>query len=151
MENLLKKLEEVPKDKELIVFDLDGTLTESKADMDEEMASLLGQLLQIKIVAVIGGGKYGQFQRQFLGKFSAPKELLGKLFLFPASATVFYAHDNNEWRKVYGWDLNEEEKKKIFLAFEKTFRELNYKQPDKVFGELIEDRGTQITFSALGQ
>ena len=151
MKNLLKKLEEVPKDKELIVFDLDGTLTESKADMDEEMASLLGQLLQIKIVAVIGGGKYGQFQRQFLSKLSAPKELLGRLFLFPASATVFYAYDNNEWRKVYSWDLTEEEKRKIFLAFERTFKELNYKQPDKIFGELIEDRGTQITFSALGQ
>jgi hypothetical protein len=31
--------------KNLIVFDLDGTLAESKSSLDEEMATLLGQLL----------------------------------------------------------------------------------------------------------
>lgn len=149
--NLLDKIEEVPRDKKLIVFDLDGTLTESKADMDKEMAFLVGKLLEVKHVAIIGGGKYDQFKRQFLDKLFVSKELLGRLLLFPASATAFYKYDNNEWKKVYSRDLTEEEKKKVFLAFEKTFRELDYKQPDEIFGELIEDRGTQITFSALGQ
>jgi len=53
--NLLHNIQDVPQDKQLIVFDLDGTLTESKADMDEEMANLLKELLKIKKVAVIGG------------------------------------------------------------------------------------------------
>lgn len=150
---LLHNTEEVPKNKELIVFDLDGTLTKSKSDMDEEMAFLVGKLLEVKKVAIIGGGKYNQFKRQFLDNLFAPKELFAKLLLFPASGTAFYRYDNNdnEWRKIYSKDLTEEEKKKVFMAFEKTFHELDYKHPDETFGELIEDRGTQITFSALGQ
>src|SRR3989344_4234213 len=153
MENnkLLHNTEEVPKNKELIVFDLDGTLTKSKSDMDKEMAFLVGKLLEVKRVAIIGGGKYDQFKRQFLDNLFAPKEPLAKLLLFPALGTAFYKYDNNEWRKIYSKDLTEEEKKKVFMAFEKTFQELGYKHPDETFGELIEDRGTQITFSALGQ
>ena len=38
--------------KKLIVFDLDGTLAESKSQLDDEMAALLGALLGIvKVVA----------------------------------------------------------------------------------------------------
>lgn len=148
---LLHNTEEVPKNKELIVFDLDGTLTKSKSDMDEEMAFLFSKLLEVKKVAIIGGGKYDQFKRQFLDNLFAPKELLAKLLLFPASGTAFYRYDNNDWRNIYSKNLTEEEKKKVFVAFEKTFQELGYKHPDETFGELIEDRGTQITFSALGQ
>ena len=44
--------------KKLIVFDLDGTLAESKSEMDPEMDSLVTRLLQAKKMAVIGGGKY---------------------------------------------------------------------------------------------
>jgi phosphoglycolate phosphatase-like HAD superfamily hydrolase len=38
--------------KKLIVFDLDGTLAESKSSLDAEMATLLGSLLDIVRVAV---------------------------------------------------------------------------------------------------
>ena len=149
--NLLRNVEEVPKNKKLIIFDLDGTLTESKSDVDEEMVGLLKKLLEIKPVAVIGGGKYQIFMEQFVSRLNMPKELLRKLYLFPASGTVFYKYNNGSWSQVYAHEFSPDEKKKVFLAFERTFRELDYKHPDKIFGELIEDRGTQITFSALGQ
>jgi hypothetical protein len=41
--------------KELIVFDLDGTLAESKSPLDAEMSALLHELLGIVKVAVISG------------------------------------------------------------------------------------------------
>ena len=151
MGNLIHNPEEVPKDKKLIIFDLDGTLTESKVEMDPEMASLLGELLKFKKVVVIGGGKYDQFHRQFLNKLSASGELLQNLFLFPTTATVFYKYNGSQWQEIYNQKLTEEEKKMIFSAFEKTFQELNYKHPAQIYGELVEDRGSQITFSALGQ
>ncbi len=150
MQNLLDKVNQVPKDKKLIVFDLDGTLTESKSDLDEEMAELLRKLLEIKLIAVIGGAKYEIFQRQFLSKLEISSELLKNLFLFPTTATTFYKHNGISWEEVYRDDLTIDEKEKIFAAFEKTFQELGYKHAEKIFGELIEDRGTQITFSALG-
>ena len=48
----------VLKEKKLIVFDLDGTLAESKSGMDSQMAGLMRRLLNEKMVAVISGGRY---------------------------------------------------------------------------------------------
>jgi len=53
-------------EKKLIIFDLDGTLAESKQPMDVEMAGLLARLLEKKKVAVISGGSFKQFEKQFL-------------------------------------------------------------------------------------
>lgn len=151
MDNLIKDIQKTPRDKKLIVFDLDGTLADSKMDMDSEMAELFINLLEKKFVAVIGGGKYELFQRQLLPKLSTAGELLKKLYLFPTTSTAFYRYDEGGWKQVYAHNLSEEEKKRIFDAFEKAFSELGYKHPEKVYGEIIEDRGTQVTFSALGQ
>ena len=149
--NLINKIEDVPKNKKLIVFDLDGTLAESKYPIDKETAELLEELLKAKKIAVIGGGKYELFQRQLLYKLSLPKELLTSLFLFPATATTFYKYDGNNWIEVYSQHFSKEEKEKILAAFDKTFQELNYKHPEKIYGELVEDRVSQITFSVFGQ
>jgi hypothetical protein len=44
--------------KSLIIFDLDGTLAESKSSLDGEMAALLGRLLEVVKVAIISGGAW---------------------------------------------------------------------------------------------
>lgn len=151
MSKLLRKIQKKHKRTKLIIFDLDGTLTLSKSSMDAEMAELIQKLLKKKLVAVIGGGKYEQFQKQFLAKLKIQGELFKNLFLFPTSGTSFYRYADDIWQEVYAEKLSEAEKKRIFKAFEKTFRELNYAHPEKIYGELIEDRETQITFSAIGQ
>src|SRR3989344_8164486 len=150
MSNLVHKIEEVPKDKKLIVFDLDGTLAESKLDIDEEMAGLIKDLLEKKSVAVIGGGKYALFQHQLVSKLNIKEELLKKLFLFPTTSTTFYRYDDGEWEQVYIHNPSDEEKKRIFDAFDKAFSELDY-HPEDVYWKVVEDRGSEITFSALGQ
>ena len=48
--------------KNLIIFDLDGTLAESKSPLDRGDGELLGQLLAVVQVAVISGGAWPQFQ-----------------------------------------------------------------------------------------
>ena len=149
----LRKIGEQHRKAKLVVFDLDGTLTASKTDMDEEMAGLIKSLLEKKMVAVISGGKYEQFQKQLLSKLNLGSNLsfFKKLFLFPTSGTSFYRYNGQDWEQVYAEKLSEEEKKRILESFEKTFQELNYTHPEKIYGEIVEDRGTQITFSALGQ
>jgi hypothetical protein len=52
--------------KKLIIFDLDGTLAESKSSLDAKMAALLSALLSIVKVAVISGGNWQQFKEQLL-------------------------------------------------------------------------------------
>ena len=137
--------------KELIVFDLDGTLAKSKAVMDSEMSQLLVELLAVKKVAVIGGGKYGLFRTQLVSLLKkCPKELLKNLFLFPTTSTAFYRYDRG-WKNVYTLGLSTREREKIKRAFHGVMKEAGYVPPKNVYGKVIEDRGTQITFSALGQ
>ena len=69
------------KNKDLFIFDLDGTLIETKSPMKAEMSKLITRLLKMKKVAIIGGGKYNTFQELFLRELKCPKELLKKLFL----------------------------------------------------------------------
>ena len=137
--------------KKLIVFDLDGTLTWSKAPIEKDMVKLFSRLLHQKMVAVIGGGKYEQFKNQFVRHLPKSDELFKKLFIFPTCSTEFYRLKKNGWQRVYSYKLSATEKKKIKNAFKKAFAATNYKNPKKIYGVVIEDRGTQITFSAAGQ
>jgi phosphomannomutase len=52
--------------KKVIAFDLDGTLAPSKSALPDAMGAQISQLLEHKIVCVISGGKFGQFEKQFL-------------------------------------------------------------------------------------
>jgi len=54
--------------KQLIAFDLDGTLTESKAPLDDEIAGLLATLLTFALVAVISGGDWPQLKKQVIDR-----------------------------------------------------------------------------------
>jgi phosphomannomutase len=142
----LKKLQP----KKLIVFDLDGTLAKSKSTIDKEMVDLLTELLSRKKVAVIGGGKYGLFKSQMMSQLKLPKNLLENLYLFPTTATAFYRY-NKGWKNVYLLQLTKDERALIKKTFARVFKEIGYEHPKKTYGTVIEDRGTQVTFSALGQ
>ena len=139
------------KNKKLIVFDLDGTLAPSKAPADAEMIELLTALLQQKLVAIIGGGRYSLFDEQILRQLPNHPELLKRLHLFPTCSTVYYRHNGEGWSQVYAKNLTADERDSIVRAFHEVFAELKYEHPTETFGDIIEDRGTQITFSALGQ
>ncbi len=134
--------------KRLIVFDLDGTLAKSKAALDDEMAALLGRLLGVVKVAIISGGDFPQFQEQVLGHLPAASDLRN-LSLLPTSGTKFFVYDGS-WRKLYSDDLSVAEKTKIEESLERAVAQTGL-QPKETWGERIEDRGTQITYSALGQ
>jgi phosphomannomutase len=134
--------------KKLIVFDLDGTLAESKASVDAEMATLLDSLLQIVKVSVISGGAWEQFEKQVLAHLSND-ERLKNLSLLPTCGTKFYQFEAG-WKLLYSEDFTDAEKKKIIDSLQQAISESDCKA-DKVWGEIIEDRGSQITFSGLGQ
>ncbi len=137
--------------KNLIIFDLDGTLAESKNQISDEMMGLLSKLLEKYAVAIISGGAFPQFEKQILSNLLLEDEQLKRLFLFPTCATSFYQWDK-DWYKVYAENLTEEEKKRVFKAFETCFQQVGFQIPKQLlYGDILEDRGSQITFSALGQ
>lgn len=138
--------------KKVIAFDLDGTLAESKSALPGEMSLLLGKLLKKYEVCVISGGKFEQFEEQLLGNLKVDSSLLGKLHLMPTCGTRFFQYDFNidNWRQIYAEDFTVKDKEKIINALKGSAKDLGLLEP-KPWGEIIEDRGSQITFSALGQ
>jgi phosphomannomutase len=134
--------------KKLVVFDLDGTLAQSKASLDAEMSAILNNLLGLINVAVISGGDWPQFQKQVLSHLTSD-ERLKNLSLLPTCGTQFYRYETG-WEKLYAEDFTSEQKKKIISSLKQAIEQSGLKA-EKVWGEVIQDRGSQITFSALGQ
>jgi phosphomannomutase len=134
--------------KKLIVFDLDGTLAESKSSLDTEMSALLHDLLGIVKVAVISGGDWPQFEKQLLSNLPNDERLMN-LSLLPTCGTKFFQYAG-DWKKIYSEDFTGDEKEKIVSSLKKALGKAGFKI-EKVWGEVIEDRGSQITYSALGQ
>ena len=135
---------------ELIVFDIDGTMTRSKLPLDAEMAGLLDRLLGKYKVAIISGANYKQFQWQILDQLKCSSEKMKNLYLLPVDGTVFCSYQDG-WRCQYDLSLSEEEKERIRDAFENIFEESGFEKPTKTYGKIVEDRGAQLNFSAFGQ
>ncbi len=134
--------------KDLVAFDLDGTLAESKQPLQEPMGEALANLLDVAHVAVISGGDWPQFEKQVASRLPERADRT-KLWLMPTTGTKLYRFDG-EWRAVYAELFEEDEKQKILHAFDESLEATGF-VPEKTWGERIEDRGSQITFSALGQ
>ncbi|QCB41837.1 HAD-IIB family hydrolase [Sphingomonas sp. PAMC26645] len=134
--------------KDLVAFDLDGTLAESKQPLQEPMGEALANLLDVAHVAVISGGDWPQFEKQVASRLPERADRT-KLWLMPTTGTKLYRFDG-EWRAVYAELFEDDEKQKILTAFDESLEATGF-VPEKTWGERIEDRGSQITFSALGQ
>jgi HAD superfamily hydrolase (TIGR01484 family) len=132
------------------VFDLDDTLAPSKSPMDPTMSAALAQLLERTPVCIISGGRFEQFEAQALDGFSAPPAAMEQLHLMPTCGTRYYRWKAGEWVLQYAEDLTEDEKTRTIAVLEAGAKSLGLWHPGP-WGDLIEDRGSQITFSALGQ
>lgn len=139
-----------PEETDAIAFDLDGTLTPSKGPMASVLAGALAELFEQMPVAIMSGGWYPQFQKQIL-PFLPQGARLERLYLFPASASSCYVFQDGAWAESYSHAFSADERARVMRAFDEALGETGFETPSQVWGERIEDRGSQITFSALGQ
>lgn len=136
---------------ECIIFDLDSTLAKSKQPIDNEMAEALLSLLAHTYVAVASGGKFDQLRIQVADQIPS-SELYNKLYFLPTSGAELYEYRNNSWNSVYKEMLTEQEAQLITQAIHKANDQtstVDFSQT--AYGERIEFRGSQVSFSALGQ
>ena len=136
----------------LVAFDLDDTLAPSKSALPEPMANQLRALLDRVPVCVISGGEFGQFRTQLLDNLGASSSQLKNLHLMPTCGTRYYRWDEQDaqWEQVYANDLTTEQRERAIASLERHAREQGVWESHP-WGQIIEDRGSQITFSALGQ
>ncbi|MEO5921155.1 MAG: HAD-IIB family hydrolase [Pseudolysinimonas sp.] len=135
----------------LVAFDLDDTLAPSKTAADPRMARLLVDLLEAVQVCVISGGNFAQFETQLIANLPLDHpDALSRMHLMPTCGTQYYLYGAGGWRQQYAENLTDEQKAAALAAVESEARRLGYWESE-TWGPILEDRGSQITFSALGQ
>ena len=142
--------------KKVLAFDIDQTLNVAKTPITDEIADLLVKCLDHFEICPISGQKFDQFLIQIVDRLKDPTpEQLSHLHLFVAQGTQYYKFntEKNDWELVYNYPLTDEQVAKISETIEKSARELGYWEEDKLKegDEIIENRLSQVTFSALGQ
>ena len=135
---------------DLVAFDLDDTLAPSKSSLPPRMAALLAELLDVVQVGVISGGQFGQFESQLIaGLPAAATASFSRLHLLPTCGTQYYRFDDG-WHQQYAENLTDAQKTAALAALETEAKKLELWET-QTWGPILEDRGSQITFSALGQ
>ncbi|WP_411721091.1 HAD-IIB family hydrolase [Mycetocola sp.] len=135
----------------LVAFDLDDTLAPSKSPMDPHMSQILADLLEVVPVCIISGGQFAQFKMQAIDNLpQAGSAHLERLHLMPTCGTQYFRFEDEAWEQIYAENLTDHEKTRALAAVETRARELGFWESD-TWGPILEDRGSQITFSALGQ
>ena len=142
--------------KKVLSFDIDQTLNIAKTPVPDEIAELLTECLNYFEICPISGQKFDQFLIQIVDEMKdATPEQLTHLHLFVAQGTQYYRYDasKKDWEQVYNYPLTDEQVAKITEAIETAAKELGYWEEDKLAegDEIIENRLSQVTFSALGQ
>ena len=152
--------------KKVLAFDIDQTLNVAKTPITDEIADLLIKCLNHFEICPISGQKFDQFLIQIVNRLldrGVTARQLTHLHLFVAQGTQYYRYkaetaDNatysqDNWQQIYNFPLTDEQVKKISASLEKSARELGYWEEDKLADgdEIIENRLSQVTFSALGQ
>lgn len=136
-------------DARAVAFDLDNTLARSKMRMDGRMSRRLAELTHLISIAIVSGGRFEQFVSQILDALGSDADFRA-LHLMPTSGTRYYRWSGSGWAKVYAYDLSQHARDAARESLERHARELGLWEPH-TWGPRIEDRGSQITFSALGQ
>ena len=149
--------------KKVLSFDIDQTLNIAKTPVPDEIADLLTACLDHFEICPISGQKFDQFLIQIVNRLverGAKPSQLEHLHLFVAQGTQYYRYNaksdtysEDNWEQVYNFPLKDEEVAKITNAIETAAKELGYWEEDKLQpgDEIIENRLSQVTFSALGQ
>ena len=134
----------------LVAFDLDGTLAESKQRVSYDMGESLAQLLKKMPIAIMSGAGFPQFEKQFFP--AIPMEAnLNNLYIFPTNAAQCFVYRTEAWKPQYDHAFSATDRDEIHRAITDASAELSMPEPKQVWGDIVQDRGAQITFSAVGQ
>ncbi len=144
--------------KKVLSFDIDQTLNIAKTPIPPEIAEVLVKCLDYFEICPISGQKFEQFLVQIVNPLKTAgvtDDQLTHLHLFAAQGTQYYTYslEKHDWVQIYNYPLKEEDVAKITAELERAARELGYWEEDKLQpgDEIIENRLSQVTFSALGQ
>src|SRR3989344_1088887 len=125
-----------------IIFDMDGTLTESRGAMDPASVEAFEKLCAAFMVAVISGADVGQMKTQI--PFDAFWRHGVPLYLMALNGNVCVHNGTEKWRTALFW--------RDRMEILKHIAALRTEFPCEIMDEsdLVEDRAAQVSFSFIG-
>lgn len=133
----------------LAMFDLDGTLAPSKSEISPATAHMLCGLLAAIDVCIISGGRFEQFDAQVLRHLGTLCDR-ERLHLMPTCGTRYLRWEAGGWNEIYFEKLSSDETKRACEVLRSGAEQLGF-WTNATWGPALEDRGSQVTYSALGQ
>jgi phosphomannomutase len=122
-----------------LFFDMDDTLTRSKSPMSAAHESLFRSLCEKKDVIVVSGQDESNIRRQITAQFD------GSYYLLTQNGNHAINKDGSVlWHETFSL----EQKEAIHTFIEQIRRELDLKVKDE--NDIVEDRGSQISYSLIG-
>jgi phosphomannomutase len=125
-----------------LLFDMDGVLSPSRMPISMGMSAILTRLSKSYELGVITGGSIALIKEQVLDHTGA------KINCFPTSGTQCYIWEDRQLKQIYAHQLAEDDKKEIIDALHELIKKFRIVP---IVDDQIEDRKSQITFSALGR
>lgn len=124
------------------IFDMDGTLTESRGEMSPEHLAIFEELCRAFTVAVISGADVGQMKAQI--PFDALWSRDVPLYLMALNGNVCVHNSAEKWRTALFW--------RDRMDILKHISALRAEFPCDITDEkdLVEDRAGQVSFSFIG-
>jgi HAD superfamily hydrolase (TIGR01484 family) len=133
----------------VIFFDQDDTLCPAKNKADKEMILLFEELLNKYRVVITSWWMFKNINYQILSELSENAKL-ENLVLFPTCAAKMFEYKWWEWDEKYAMNLTIDEVNRIENVFHNAIKELEL-VPNEIWWDILENRWTQITYSALWQ
>ncbi len=137
--------------KKILGFDLDDTLAVTKSPLPDEMAEILGKVLEKYEICIISGADFEQINKQVISRLKVKNHLLNCVHVMPTCGARYYKYDESSetWNMQYAKDLSQSEIEEISRVVEEEAKNAGI-WPENPYGDVIENRGGQVTFAGLG-
>jgi hydroxymethylpyrimidine pyrophosphatase-like HAD family hydrolase len=94
------------------IFDIDGTLAESKQKVTSKVAKKLSKLSVNNNVAIISGASLNQVLEKVVNQLKNSRKN-ENIYLLPTSGASLFVYKNNNWHEVYNYGIEKSEVKKM--------------------------------------
>lgn len=128
---------------------MDGTLSQSKSPMTPEMGELFNKLSEITKIAVISGASFAQFEKELLPVIKPSPNIV--LLTTDGNQHLEFDDSLKKWKVIDKQEFPPALKSKVLQALTTIIASKDFGIPQNPVGKYVEDRDTEVNFSALGQ
>ena len=94
--------------KNVVLFDMDGTLTPARKEMSRDILDALLLLLEYADIGIVSGSPFEYIQQQCRLLFEVTNHAaLGDLLILPCNGTQKYAWKNEKWEREFSLEMRD--------------------------------------------